>query len=67
MADTYVSFFFVLFTLIILISKNGLLFHDCFPLIIGPFLPSGQADLLCCGAFAVNDYGFMRHAVHIDP
>jgi hypothetical protein len=28
-------------------------------------LPSGQADLLCCGAFAVYKYGFMRHAVHI--
>ena len=29
------------------------------------FLPSGQADLLCCGAFAVYEYGFMRHVVHI--
>ena len=29
-------------------------------------LPYGQADLLCCGAFAVNYYGFIRHAVHID-
>jgi len=30
-------------------------------------LPFGQADLLCCGAFAVYEYSFMRHASHIDP
>jgi len=29
--------------------------------------PFGQADLLCYGAFAVYEYGFMRHAAHIDP
>jgi hypothetical protein len=65
MADTHVSSFCLLLTLIVLRSKNGLLFYDYFPLIIGPFFPSGQADLLCCGAFAVYEYGFMRHAVHI--
>jgi hypothetical protein len=28
--------------------------------------PPGRADLLCCGAFAVYEYSFMRYAVHID-
>jgi hypothetical protein len=30
------------------------------------FFPSGQADLHCCGAIAVNYYGFIRRASHID-
>jgi len=29
-------------------------------------LPFGQADLLCCSAFAVYEYGFIRRASHID-
>jgi hypothetical protein len=28
--------------------------------------PYGQADLLCCGAFAVYEYGFIRRVAHID-
>jgi len=40
---------------------NGFVFTLC-----RRILPYGQADLLCCGAFAVYEYGFMRHAVHID-
>ncbi len=30
------------------------------------FSPFGQADLLCCSAFAVYEYGFMRCASHIN-
>jgi len=28
--------------------------------------PFGQADLLCCSALAVYEYGFMRCAAHIN-
>jgi len=30
------------------------------------FSPYGQADLLCCSAFEVYEYGFIRRALHID-
>jgi len=29
-------------------------------------LPFGQADLLCCSAFAVYEYSFIRCASHIN-
>ncbi len=29
------------------------------------FLPYGRADLLCCSAFAVYEYSFIRCVAHI--